>query len=139
MSKELYVGNLPFDYSEEELRRLFNVAGSVSYIHLVSDPVSGLSKGCAYVKMSSEKDAKMAIDSLDGARVEGRYISVSIARPRTPKAPGAGGRPGKPAGKRPFRPAGKSEDKPGGKGPFKPRGGTSGRPGRGPKGGRRDR
>lgn len=132
MSKELYVGNLPFEYGEEELRRLFSVAGTVTYIHLITDPVSGLSKGCGYVKMSSEREAKEAIDCLDDARVENRQITVSIARPQQPKAPGAPSGSGRPAGRGPFKQADKPAGKGGGKGPFKPRGGS----GRGPKGGR---
>jgi len=111
MSKDLYVTNLPLEYGEAELRRLFAVAGTVSYIHLVTDPGTGQSKGCAYVKMSSEREAKEGIDCLDGARIESHIIGVQIARPQKPKAPGAASRPGK--------------------GPFKPRGGGSDR---GPKG-----
>ncbi len=100
MSKELYVGNLPPEYGEEELRRLFRVAGTVSYIHLVTDPRSGESKGCGYVKMSSEAEAKAAIECLDGARVENHNLKVSIARPQKPKGPGQANdrHPGKPRG-----------------------------------------
>ena len=94
MSKDLYVGKLPPEYGEADLRRLFQVAGTVSYIHLVTDPHTGASKGCAYVKMSSEKEAKEAIACLDGARIDRYEIRVSIARPQKPKAPGVprGGR-----------------------------------------------
>lgn len=106
MSKELYVGHLPLEYTEEDLRRLFAVAGTVSYIHLVTDPYSGASKGCAYVKMNSEKAAREAIECLDGAKLEHTTLTVSIARPQKPKVPGAGSRPGRPA--RPPRPAGGS-------------------------------
>jgi len=123
MSKELYVGNLPFEYGEDELRRLFSVAGTVSYIHLITDPQTGRSKGCAYVKMSSEREAREAIDCLDEARVDNRTLTVSIARPQKPAAPGASPRPGK----RPNKAEGPSEPKAAGKGPFKPRGGSSGR------------
>jgi len=119
MSKELYVGNLPFEYGEDELRRLFSVAGTVSYIHLITDPYNGQSRGCAYVKMSSEREAKEAIDCLDDARVENRHITVSIAKPQKPKAPGTAPAPFRPAGKAPGRPGAK----PTGSGPFKPRGG----------------
>lgn len=106
MSKELYVGNLPFAYGEEELRRLFSVAGTVTYIHLITDPVSGQSKGCGYVKMSSEREAKEAINCLDEALVEDRRITVSIARPPKPKAGPAAPRAPRPAGQGPFKPRG---------------------------------
>lgn len=98
MSKELYVGNLPFEYGEEEIRKLFAVAGTVTYIHLVTDPRSGQSKGCGYVKMSSEREAKEAIECLDDALVENRHLKVSIARPQKPKAPGTPP-PARPAGR----------------------------------------
>jgi len=144
MSKELYVGNLPLPYTEEDLRRLFAVAGSVSYIHLVTDPQTGESKGCAYVKMSSEAEAKDAIECLDGARVENHHIKVSVARPQKPKAPGAAPRPRRPADRAPAksaegssdRTAARTSDKPAAKAPGraaeraggKPRGGSGGGP-----------
>lgn len=80
MSRELYVGSLPYETSEDDLRRLFTVAGNVQSVHLITDPVSGKSKGCGYVKMTTESEAKEAINSLDGARIENRLITVSIAR-----------------------------------------------------------
>jgi RNA recognition motif-containing protein len=111
MSKELYVGSLPLQYTEEDLRRLFAVAGSVSYIHLVTDPQTGESKGCAYVKMSSEREAKDAIECLDGARVENHHIKVSVARPQKPKAPGASPRPRRPAERVPAKSVERSADR----------------------------
>ena len=80
MGRELYVGSLPFETTEDDLRRLFAVAGNVQSAHLIVDPVSGKSKGCGYVKMTTESEAKEAINSLDGARIENRLITVSIAR-----------------------------------------------------------
>ena len=92
MAKELYVGHLPYEATNEDLRRLFSVAGTVTSVHIITDPVSGKSKGCGYVRMSSEEELQEAIDCLDGALVEGLQITVSIARPQKPQA--AGGRPG---------------------------------------------
>ena len=80
MCRELYVGSLPYETTEDDLRRLFAVAGTVQSVHLITDPVSGKSKGCGYVKMTTESEAKEAINSLDGARFENRLITVSIAR-----------------------------------------------------------
>jgi len=127
MSKELYVGRLPLEYTEEDLRRLFAVAGTISYIHLVTDPRSGESKGCAYVKMNSEKAAKDAIECLDGAKIEHTTLQVSIARPQKPKVPGAGPRPGRPA--RPARPAADGAEQPAARGPGRPAGRKPGKPG----------
>ncbi|SNB45673.1 RNA-binding protein [Geobacter sp. DSM 9736] len=96
MAKELYVGHLPYEISEQDLRRLFSVAGTVTSVHIITDPVSGKSKGCAYVRMSSVDELKDAIESLDGALVEGRLITVSIATPQKqqPKAAGTRRRSG---------------------------------------------
>ncbi|ABA89737.1 RNA-binding protein [Syntrophotalea carbinolica DSM 2380] len=84
MSKDLYVKNLPPEITEEELRKLFSVAGKVSYIHMGKDTKSGQFRGYGYVKMASEAEAKEAVVCLDGARINDRYISVSIAKPQQP-------------------------------------------------------
>lgn len=84
MSRELYVGSLPFETTEEDLRRLFSVAGKVQAVHIITDRDSGKSKGCGYVKMTTESEAKEAINSLDGALFEHRLITVSIAREQKP-------------------------------------------------------
>ncbi len=85
MRRELYVGNIPFEATETDLRRLFSVAGTVSSIHFITDPVSGKFRGCGYVKMASPAEAKEAIDSLDGALFIDRLITVSEARPQPPQ------------------------------------------------------
>jgi RNA recognition motif-containing protein len=95
MGRELYVGNLPYEADEYEIRRLFAVAGKVSSLHLITDPVSGKFKGCCYLKMSTVGEAKEAIASLDGALFINRLITVSEARPQKPTERSAGGAPGK--------------------------------------------
>jgi RNA recognition motif-containing protein len=86
MTKDLYVRNIPPDAGEEGVRKLFSVAGKVSYIHLVTDPKSGEFKGCGYVKMASEAEAKEAINCLDGARLDsGHILSVTEALPQKSK------------------------------------------------------
>lgn len=82
MAKELYVGHLPYEATENDLRQLFSVAGTVTSVHIITDPSSGKSKGCGYVRMSSEEELKEAITCLDGALVGAKIISVSIARPQ---------------------------------------------------------
>ena len=87
MRRELYVGNLPYETTEDDLRRLFSVAGNVQAVHLITDPVSGKSKGCGYVKMTTVSEAIEAINCLDGALIEGRIIAVSEAREQKPQKP----------------------------------------------------
>lgn len=81
MAKELYVGHLPFETTTDDLRRLFSVAGTVTSVHIITDPVSGKSKGCGYVRMAEEAQLKEAIDCLDGALLGDMIITVSIANP----------------------------------------------------------
>ncbi|HZV81906.1 MAG TPA: RNA-binding protein [Geobacteraceae bacterium] len=85
MRRELYVGSLPYETTEDDLRRLFSVAGTVQSVHLITDPVSGRSKGCGYVKMTTVSEAIEAINCLDGALIEGRKIAVSEAREQKPQ------------------------------------------------------
>lgn len=92
MAKELYVGHLPYEATQDDLRRLFSVAGTVTSVHIITDPATGKSKGCGYVRMASEEELQEAIECLDGALMENRVITVSIANPQkqAPKpAPGA--------------------------------------------------
>lgn len=91
MGRELYVGSIPFESTADDLKRLFAVSGTVSAVHIITDPVSGKSKGCAYVKMETAEEAKDAIESLDGALLLDRLITVTEARPQKPKPSPAGG------------------------------------------------
>ena len=84
MNRELYVGSLPFESSEEDLIRLFSVSGKVQSVHIITDKISGKSKGCGYVKMSSVEEARDAINSLDGALLDNRKITVAEAREQKP-------------------------------------------------------
>jgi len=90
MGKELYVGHLSFETTEYELEKLFSVSGRVTSIHLITDAVTGEFKGCGYVRMSTDAEAKDAVDSLDGALLIGRKITVSEARPQKMKPQGGG-------------------------------------------------
>ena len=88
--KELYVGSLSYDATEYDLEKLFSVSGTVTSIHLITDLKTGEFKGCGYVRMSSEAEAKDAIASLDGAMLIDRRITVSIANPQKQKTQGGG-------------------------------------------------
>lgn len=114
MGKELYVGHLSFETTEYELEKLFSVSGRVTSIHLITDSVTGEFKGCGYVRMSTDAEAKDAIDSLDGALLIGRKITVSEARPQKMK-PQGGGYKGKSSGAK----AGAGKDAAGKPGGFK--------------------
>lgn len=98
MRRELYVGSLPYETTEDDLRRLFSVAGNVQAVHLITDQISGKSKGCGYVKMTTVSEAIEAINCLDGALLEGRIITVSEAREQKPQKPQQ-----RPGGNRPRR------------------------------------
>jgi RNA recognition motif-containing protein len=86
MNRELYVGSLPFETTEEDLFRLFSVSGTVQSVHIITDKISGKSKGCGYVKMTTIDEARDAVNSLDGALVENRKITVAEAREQKPAA-----------------------------------------------------
>jgi RNA recognition motif-containing protein len=95
---------MPYEATEEDLRRMFAVAGTVTSVHIITDPETGKSKGCGYVRMSSEAEVKEAIECLDGALMIDRVITVSVAVPQKPKTqkpapgrrkPGPGSRPRK--------------------------------------------
>ena len=85
MSKDLYVRNISLQAGEEDLRKLFAVSGKVTHVHMVKDAKSGTFVGCAFVKMSSEAEARDAIVTLDGALLVDRTISVVAALPQKPK------------------------------------------------------
>lgn len=85
MAKELYVGSISLKATEEDMRRLFSVAGTVTSIHLIRDPASGQFKGCGYVRMATVEQTRDAIETLDGALLLDRVITVSEARPQPPQ------------------------------------------------------
>src|SRR5881398_3487032 len=91
MGTKLYVGNLPFNTTENELQELFSQAGTVQEVSLMQDKFTGKSRGFAFVTMGSDEDAQNAISKLNGQTVEGRALTVNEARPREPKPPGGGG------------------------------------------------
>src|ERR1700726_276815 len=91
MATKLYVGNLPFNTTENELQELFSQAGAVQEVTLMQDKFTGKSRGFAFVTMGSEQDAQNAIAKINGQTVEGRTLTVNEARPREPRPPGGGG------------------------------------------------
>ena len=88
MGVEIYVGHISGSVTEDEIRKLFSVAGTVSSVHLVRDPGTGEYRGCGYVRMSTEDEAKEAIDFLNGAMLGDRLIVVKEAPPKNGKKKG---------------------------------------------------
>ena len=91
MNNKLYVGNLPFNVTEPDLQDLFGQAGTVSDVMLVQDKFTGKSRGFAFVTMSSEGEAQNAIEQFHGKALEGRPLTVNVARPREERSGGGGG------------------------------------------------
>jgi RNA recognition motif-containing protein len=89
MSKNLYVGNLSFSTTSDDLRSAFEAYGTVSSAQVVMDRDTGRSRGFGFVEMSDGGDA--AIEALDGTDLQGRTISVNEARPRADRRGGGGG------------------------------------------------
>ena len=82
MEKKLYVGSLSYDTTEDSLKDLFSKAGKVDSVAIIMDKFSGRSKGFGFVEMSSEDEAKKAIEMFNGKELDGRNIMVNEARPR---------------------------------------------------------
>jgi RNA recognition motif-containing protein len=83
MSNNLYVGNLTFDTSTADLESLFATHGEVSKAQVVTDRDSGRSRGFGFVEMATAEAAQAAIDALDGHNVDGRPLTVNVAKQRS--------------------------------------------------------
>lgn len=92
MSKKLYVGNLAYQTTSNDLEQLFAQAGTVESAQLIEDRDTGRSKGFAFVEMSTEDEAAAAIQQFNGKEVAGRALKVNEARPRENRNGGGGGR-----------------------------------------------
>jgi RNA recognition motif-containing protein len=95
----IYVGNLSYEITEEDLRLAFGQFGAVESVNIIKDKFSGQSKGFGFVEMPSKAEGQSAIDGLDGKEKKGRALKVNEARPRSEKRGGRGGGGG---GKREF-------------------------------------
>lgn len=83
--KKLFVGNLPFSSTQQDVEELFAQHGQIVEAKLVTDRMSGRSKGIAFVEMSTEEEAQAAIEALNNYDMNGRTIFVSVARPFVPR------------------------------------------------------
>ena len=90
MTKNVYVGNLSFDTTQDKLQELFETHGQVSSVNVITDRDTGRPRGFAFVEMMTEEGAGAAIRALDGQDIDGRTLKVPEAKPRAPRG-GAGG------------------------------------------------
>ncbi|MGQ9586040.1 MAG: RNA recognition motif domain-containing protein [Anaerolineae bacterium] len=88
----IYVGNLPYTVTDEELFEIFAAHGKVSSANVIRDRFSGQSRGFGFVEMPNDTEAQTAIDALNGTEMQGRTLNVNKARPRTERR-GEGDRP----------------------------------------------
>ncbi len=91
MSVRLYVGNLPFSVSEQDLEEIFAQVGTVESSNIVTDRDTGRSRGFAFVEMETQEAADAAIQNFNGRELDGRALTVNEARPREPRTGGGGG------------------------------------------------
>lgn len=87
----IYVGNLSFNTTEDQLREAFGAFGEVASCNIITDKYDGRSKGFGFVEMGSDEQATAAISGLNGTDLEGRALNVNEAKPREPRSGGGGG------------------------------------------------
>jgi len=88
METKLYVGNLAYETTEEDLRILFSQAGTVESVNIIKDRDSGRSKGFAFVEMANQSEIEKAIQMFNNYNMKERSLAVNIARPREPRSGG---------------------------------------------------
>jgi len=88
---KLYVGNLSYEVTEEDLKQSFEQFGQVESVAIITDKFTGKSKGFGFVEMASKAEGQSAIDGLNGKELKGRTLNVNEARPRTENRGGRGG------------------------------------------------
>jgi RNA recognition motif-containing protein len=91
MGKRLYVGNLPFSITDQDLGSIFAEVGQVVSAKVVMDRDTGRSKGFGFVEMNTDEEAQKAISQFNGGELEGRQLKINEARPMEPRTGGGGG------------------------------------------------
>ena len=91
MAKKIYVGNISFKATEDEIRELFSKFGEVESVKVITDPRTGRPKGFGFVEMATEEDAQKAIAGLNGSTFMERTLSVDAAKPQAPRERGGFG------------------------------------------------
>ena len=92
MARKLYVGNLPYETSDQDLQTLFAAAGTVESVNVVRDNATGRARGFAFVEMSTDEEAQAAIRQLADYSLGGRQLTVNEARPKSESGGGGRGR-----------------------------------------------
>lgn len=95
MEEKIYVGNLPYGASEDDLKNLFSQAGEVKSVKIITDQYSGRSRGFGFVEMTSQADAEKAISLLNGKTLMGQTLVVNKARPQKKRGSNFKGRRGR--------------------------------------------
>jgi RNA recognition motif-containing protein len=90
MAKKLYVGGLSYNTTQDGLKTFFEGAGAVESANVITDKMSGRSKGFGFVEMSTEEEAQKAIEMFNGKELDGRNLTVNEARPMEPRTGGGG-------------------------------------------------
>ena len=90
-NNKLYVGNLPFASTAQDLEALFGQVGTVNVVEIIFDKFTGRSRGFAFVTMANGDEAQKAVEKFHGHEMEGRALAVNIARPREERPPRSGG------------------------------------------------
>ena len=93
MSNKLFVGNLSYNTTENDLQDAFAAHGTVTEANLMMDRSTGRPRGFGFVTMSTPEEAQKAVEAMNGKSVDGRALTVNIARPREERPAGGGGRP----------------------------------------------
>ena len=93
MGSKLYVGGLPYSVTNDRLQEIFSEHGTVESANVISDKFTGQSRGFGFVEYGSADDANRAIESMNGAMLDGRALTVNVAREREGGGGGGGGRP----------------------------------------------
>ena len=88
----IYVGNLSFDVSDTQLQESFAAFGAVDKANVVTDRMTGRSRGFGFIEMPNDEEANAAIESLNGSDLGGRQITVNVAKPKADRPRGGGGR-----------------------------------------------
>ena len=89
--KRVFVGGLPYSVSDAQLSELFAPHGTVESAHVITDQMTGRSRGFGFVEMSTVEEAEAAVEALNGIQLEGRTLTVNEAKPRPPRRDGNGG------------------------------------------------
>lgn len=90
MAKKLYVGGLSYNTTESTLRDKFSEAGTVESANVITDKMTGRSKGFGFVEMSTDEEAQKAVEMFNGKELDGRTVTVNEARPMQPRQGGGG-------------------------------------------------